>query len=69
MAGLLTVDVPNGSLLFRSQLKKGDVIVACNGQSVDNFQELAKILKQDQYKNQVKFAVYCNQKKQVLIIK
>lgn len=68
MAGILTVDVPNSSLLFKNLLKS-DVIVACNGQSIDNFQELAKILKQDQHKSSLRLIMYRNQKQQELVIK
>lgn len=68
IAGVLTVDIPKGSLLFK-KLVKGDVIVACNGQSVDNFQELAKILKRDQYKSRLRLIIYRNQKQQELMIK
>lgn len=60
MVGVLTVNVPNSSLLFK-KLLKGDVIVTCHRQSVDNFQEFAKILKQDQYKSLLRLIIYRNQ--------
>lgn len=69
IAGVLIVAVPTESPLFESTLKAGDVIVACNGQQIKNFQELSNVVKQDQYKNQLKLIIYRNQKQQEIFVK
>jgi len=61
VSGVLVIDISKDSPLFHSKLQVGDVIIACEGQAVNNVEEFDTLLKKLN-KKAFRFKIYRNQK-------
>ncbi|WP_164122967.1 PDZ domain-containing protein [Sphingobacterium sp. xlx-130] len=69
IAGVRIVKLADSSLLHRGGLRTGDVIVACQGETVHTVKDFKTIIKRDEYHTQITIDFYRNQVKQSLVIK
>jgi len=62
ISGVILLEVPEYSKFAKSGFDIGDVILACEGETIDNFKQLEKLFKYKEVKKSLKFKVSRNQK-------
>jgi len=69
LEGVLVLKVNNDSPLAKAGMRAGDVIIGCNGKAVPDYPELARMIRDSHFSNQVKLSVFRNQKANEIILK
>jgi hypothetical protein len=67
-SGVVLLDVPASSILAKSGLKVGDVILQCQEVKIENFKQLVQVTKDFQYSSELKLNIQRNQIKLIINI-
>ncbi|MGQ7870270.1 PDZ domain-containing protein [Sunxiuqinia sp. sy24] len=68
MSGVLLLEVPADSELAEKGFKASDVIVACEGKSIKNFEELLRVIKENRDGQRLEVSVMRNQQMKKMVL-
>jgi hypothetical protein len=68
ISGVVLLDIPASSILAKSGLKVGDVILQCQEVKIENFKQLVQVTKDFQYLSELKLDIQRNQIKLIINI-